>query len=108
MKTKGLQYLLGLVLMVWLIPWLGKPLLPAWFSSSLVQWSSMGFLAVLCPIGALISLSVLADNTAEAATSPCWDSPCQFCFPSLSGEWWLQSLAKGRLQCNHDSETSAQ
>jgi hypothetical protein len=60
MKTKSLQYLLTLVLLVWFIPLEGKSLLPAWFDSKLIQWSSAGVLAFLCPIGALLSMSLLA------------------------------------------------
>jgi hypothetical protein len=59
MKTKLLQYLLTLVFLVWFIPLEGKRLLPAWFDSNLIQWSSVGVLAFLCPIGALLSMSLL-------------------------------------------------
>ena len=61
-KTKALRYLSTVVLLVWIIPWQGKRLLPMWFDSNLIQWSGMGVLAILCPIGALLSMSAMAEQ----------------------------------------------
>ena len=59
MKAKPIHYLLILFWAFWIIPLKGKKHLPELFDFPLVQWSSMGVLAVLCGIGALLSLNLL-------------------------------------------------
>lgn len=65
MKTKHLTWLLIAAFLVWFVPWQGKLFAPALFGSSSIQWTSAGLLALLLPLGMILSGHALATRPAE-------------------------------------------
>jgi len=56
MSSRNLKALLIIIALVWLIPWKGKSLWPEVFGASYVQMSSTILIAILAPLGFIISL----------------------------------------------------
>jgi hypothetical protein len=59
MNRKYIDYLLNLVLALWLIPWIGKQYFPQIFGGHYVQWTCAILLAILIPIGTLLTISFI-------------------------------------------------
>lgn len=59
MNRKYTDYLLIFVLALWIIPGIGKDYFPQIFARDYVQWASAILLAILIPIGTLLTISVI-------------------------------------------------
>ena len=91
MITKLINRLIILTLALWLIPWEGKKYFPQIIGNPYVQWTCAIFLAIMIPLGSLLTLYVMLHDSKKRRLG--FFAIITFSFPLL-----INILSIGMLQ----------